>query len=278
MHFKYKSLTPTVTNILLNKGTEAPFSGKYYNEIIDGSYICRGCGAVLFRSNTQFTSGCGWPSFDDEIPNKITRVQDADGRRTEILCSTCQGHLGHVFTGEQFTHKNQRHCVNSLAIEFVHDLLVSKTDEAIIAGGCFWGIQHAFDQFEGVLLTEVGYTDGEISNPTYQQVCAHNTGHVEAVRIVFDADKINFKEIISYFFTIHDPTQANGQGPDIGSQYLSRIFYYTEIQEKIANDVLRGLDVNNKVVTQIKPVAIFWPAEEYHQHYFSKNNMMPHCG
>ena len=176
------------------------------------------------------------------------------------------------------TKKNQRHCVNSLAIEFVPDNAVTQTDEAIIAGGCFWGVQYLFTQLPGVLLTEVGYIGGKTDHPTYQQVCSDHTGHAEAVRVVFDTKKISYENVLKYFFEIHDPTQANGQGPDIGSQYLSRLFYFDEKQKAIAEKVInelkqRGFDV----VTQIKPVSIFWRAEEYHQHYYEKNNQAPYC-
>src|SRR3990167_6428248 len=169
--FKYASLTPDVIRIVKYKDTEAPLSGKYNDEIKPGSYLCRACGAVLFRSHHQFHSGCGWPSFDDEIKNAIKRHIDQDGRRTEIVCARCDAHLGHVFSGEKMTANNQRHCVNSLAIEFVSDEKVTKTDEVIIAGGCFWGVQYLFEQLSGVLLTEVGYIDGTTDHPSYEQVC-----------------------------------------------------------------------------------------------------------
>lgn len=118
---KYNKLTPEEERIIVNKGTEAPFSGEYNDLFKKGIYVCRRCGNPLYTSEAKFKSGCGWPSFDDEIKGSVKRIPDADGTRTEIVCAKCDGHLGHVFEGEKLTEKDLRHCVNSLSIKFIEN-------------------------------------------------------------------------------------------------------------------------------------------------------------
>jgi peptide methionine sulfoxide reductase msrA/msrB len=223
MTFKRKSLTPQLTRIISDKATEYPFSGEYNKKEDAGTYLCRQCGLALFRSQTKFHSGCGWPSFDEEITDAVKRLPDADGRRMEIVCARCNGHLGHVFSGEHLTQRNLRHCVNSLSLDFISDHAITDTEEAIFAAGCFWGVEYYFQKLPGVLKTEVGYTGGHTENPSYEDICAGNTGHFEAIRVIYDPEKISFEKLTQYFFEIHDPTQRNGQGPDIGHQYLTSV-------------------------------------------------------
>ncbi|MFA7397059.1 MAG: methionine-R-sulfoxide reductase [Crenarchaeota archaeon] len=117
----YRKLTPEEEQVIVNKGTEVPFTSKYYAFWGKGTYICKRCGAKLYRSENKFEADCGWPSFDDEIPGAVKRLPDSDGLRTEIQCANCGAHLGHVFAGERLTEKNMRHCVNSLSMDFIPD-------------------------------------------------------------------------------------------------------------------------------------------------------------
>jgi peptide methionine sulfoxide reductase msrA/msrB len=274
-------LTAEEKRVLVNKGTERPFTGKYTDSKENGTYTCKWCDAPLYRSDSKFDSHCGWPSFDQEIPGAVNRIADPDGSRTEIMCANCGGHLGHVFTGEGFTSKNTRHCVNSISLKFIPGKTMDnemKTETAIFAGGCFWGVQHYFDKAPGVIKSEVGYTGGTKANPTYREVCAHTTGHVEAIRVTYDAGKTSYEAMAKLFFEIHDPTQTNGQGPDIGPQYLSEVFYSDNNQKVIAEKLINILKGKGyKVATKLREASTFWPAEEYHQEYYEKTGGTPYC-
>ena len=275
---KLNNLTKEEERVIINKGTEMPFTGKYTDEFAKGTYICKQCNASLYKSDSKFHSGCGWPSFDDEIKGAVTKVPDADGRRTEIICSNCHAHLGHVFYGEGLTDKDTRHCVNSISMIFVPDKIQTKIDKAIFAGGCFWGVEYYFQHAKGVISTQVGYTGGFKENPTYKEVCGHATGHVEALEVTFDPSQITYEELTKLFFEIHDPTQANGQGNDVGPQYLSEIFYFDDAQKVTAEKLIGLLQLKGlKVATQLKKATKFWPAEDYHQQYYEKEGGTPYC-
>lgn len=276
------NLTDEETRIIINKGTEAPFSGQYNDFFESGIYTCKQCNAPLYHSDDKFLSHCGWPSFDDEITGAVKRIDDIDGRRTEILCAQCGGHLGHVFTGEGLTDKNLRHCVNSLSMNFISSNHATTKDinikKAYFAGGCFWGVEHLLQQQPGVISVISGYMGGHIKNPSYREVCGGNTGHLEAVEVIYQAAKVNFETLTKLFFEIHDPGQESGQGPDIGPQYTSAIFYNNENERNICQKLIEHLEGNGyKVVTEVLPLEPFWPAEEDHQDYYLKTGKRPYC-
>ena len=271
-----KRLGTDAFRVIENKGTEMAFSGEYWDNHEAGLYVCRRCGQPLYESGSKFDSGCGWPSFDDEIPGAVRRQTDADGMRTEILCATCDAHLGHVFLGEKFTAKDTRHCVNSLSLRFIP--ATGETGRAVFAGGCFWGVEHLLEQADGVTDAVSGYTGGHKAFPTYKEVCYTDTGHLEAVEVFYDPKVVTYRELAMLFLEIHDPMQAGGQGPDIGEQYASAIFYENEDQRKTAEELLSILrDKGFDVVTKVLPASAFWPAEDYHQDYYVKSGKQPYC-
>ncbi len=277
-NMKYNKLTDEEKRVIIDKGTERPFTGKYYNFHEKGVYTCKQCGAVLFRSSDKFDSNCGWPSFDDAIPGAVKRVPDADGLRTEIICNNCGAHLGHVFMDEGFTAKNTRNCVNSISLNFVPDKAEQKTDTAYFAGGCFWGVEYNFEKIDGVISVISGYMGGHIDNPTYEEVCSHTTGFAETVQVIFDPSKTDYETLARLFFEIHDPTQMNRQGPDVGDQYRSEIFYMNDQQKTISEKLIKILkDKGYDVVTKVEKAGKFWKAEDYHQDYYERTGKEPYC-
>ena len=146
---------------------------------------------------------------------------------------------------------------------------------ATLAGGCFWCLEAVYQEMEGVRSVESGYTDGKVANPTYEQVCSGTTGHAEAVRVTFDPEVTSYRDILEVFFAIHDPTTLNRQGNDVGTQYRSAIFFHDERQRATAEEVIRDLDL--PAVTEVRPAATFYKAEDYHQKYFRSNPQQPYC-
>jgi len=274
----YNKLSTEEERVIVHKGTEAPFSGEYNDFFKKGFYNCKRCNARLYSSDDKFTSTCGWPSFDDEIKGAVKRQIDVDGIRTEILCANCGAHLGHIFEGEGVTEKNIRHCVNSVSLIFVPNKKETHTAKAYFAGGCFWGIEYLFEHKDGVISATSGYMGGSIPNPSYHDVTYGNSGHVEVVEVTYDPAKINYEKLAEFFFEIHDPTQIDGQGPDIGEQYLSTIFYENDNEKKIIHNLIDILKTKGyEIVTKVVPDDTFWEAEENHQDYNDKKRQQPRC-
>jgi len=274
----YVELNDEEKRVIEQKGTERAFSGEYNDFYEEGIFVCRKCNTPLYKSENKFSSGCGWPSFDDNLEN-VKRVPDRDGSRIEIVCATCEGHLGHVFEGEHFTPKNTRHCVNSISLKFIANKKeVNNKSFAYFAGGCFWGVEYYFQKKEGVSKVKSGYMGGHLSNPSYEDICNGNSGHLEVVQVEYDSSKVSYKELLQLFFSIHDFTQTNGQGPDIGSQYLSAIFYLNSQEYNTALEVIDALESKNyDVATTLNEMLTFYVAEDYHQDYYLRHQTMPYC-
>lgn len=299
-------LTPEQYRILRHQGTERPFCGTLLDNKQDGVYACAGCGLPLFASSHKFHSGTGWPSFFQPIAetNVLERPDDSHGMlRVEIVCARCEGHLGHVFPDGPPPTGN-RHCLNSESLTFTpaHSLSnladpaamagnePSPRREApqatqivghlIVAGGCFWCTEAAFEQLKGVMDVESGYTGGDASTANYKAVCTGRTGHAEAIHITYDPSQISLEKLLDVFFDAHDPTQVNRQGADVGTQYRSAIFYGTEQVRAAARKKIDALNASGKyptpIATTLEPLGEFYPAEDYHQGYAQLNPDQPY--
>ena len=277
---KYNNLNSEEVRVIENKGTEMPFSGKYDGFYEAGTYTCKKCNAPLFNSTDKFDSGSGWPSFDDTLEGAVKEIPDADGQRIEIVCATCDGHLSHVFVGEQITPKSTRHCVNSVSLDFKPLEENSDYKKAYFAAGCFWGVEYWFDKQEGVLNANSGYMGGHLENPTYPEICRKDTGHLETVEVIYDPKVVSFETLTKLFFETHNPEQMNGQGPDIGPQYLSAIFTNNVEEEEIATKLINELEAKGmKIATMLKDANehTFYIAEHEHQNYYKLRNSQPYC-
>jgi peptide methionine sulfoxide reductase msrA/msrB len=277
-----KTLTRDEYRVLRKAGTERAFTGKYNDHYEKGVYVCAACGPPLFSSEAKYDHGSGWPSFTAAADDSHLEYQEDKSlgmSRTEVRCAVCGSHLGHLFDdGPAPTFKH--FCINSVAMDFrpaaAPDI---QTETATFAAGCFWGVEDKFRKVRGVLRTRVGYTGGQVHNPTYEIVCTDETGHAEAVEVIFDPSVVSYEQLLEFFFLFHDATQLNRQGPDIGTQYRSVIFYHDSKQKEAALKMIESLEKSGRfpkpIVTQVIPANEFFEAEHYHQQYLEKLRQDP---
>jgi peptide methionine sulfoxide reductase msrA/msrB len=278
-------------------GTEPPFKNAYWDNHREGIYVDLVSGVPLFSSTDKFDSGSGWPSFTAPIDaDAVVEKDDASFgmARREVRSEAGDSHLGHVFPDGPGP-GGLRYCINSAALRFVaaSDLekegygeylrLFSsfaaspghKLELAVFAAGCFWGTEEYFRRLPGVVSTAVGYSGGSTANPSYEEVCTGKTGHAESLKIEFDPSKISYAELLQHFFRMHDPTQKNRQGNDVGTQYRSVVFFQDEAQRRAAEAFISELTKSGKlrapIATEVTRAMPFYSAEEYHQDYLRKN-------
>ena len=293
-----KKLSSEQFSVTQNGGTETPYLNAYWNNHQQGLYVDVVSGEPLFNSLDKFESGTGWPSFTQPAKGAevVEKKDSALGMaRTEVRSKFADSHLGHVFTDGPSDKGGLRYCINSAALQFVP---LEKMDQsgygqfldpfvkaglikatvretAILAGGCFWGMEEIIRKIPGVIKTTVGYTGGNTTEPIYEEVCSGDTGHAESIEVVFDSAQLSYEALLDYFFRMHDPTTLNQQHNDRGTQYRSAIFYTSQAQQQTAQRVKMQLEkagkFNRPITTEISPTKIFYSAEKYHQKYLVKN-------
>ena len=279
-------------------GTEPAFRNAYWDNHKPGIYVDVVSGEPLFSSLDKFDSGTGWPSFTQPVKGTdiVEKKDSAFGMvRTEVRSKMADSHLGHVFDDGPADKGGLRYCINSASLKFIP---VEEMDQAgygqyldpfvkaglikaplhetaVLAGGCFWGMEEIIRKIHGVIKTTVGYTGGTTANPTYEDVCTGGTGHAEAIQVEFDSARMSYESLLDYFFRMHDPTTLNRQHNDVGTQYRSAIFYTSEGQKQTAERVKARWDKSGKfirpITTEITAATKFYSAEDYHQKYLAKN-------
>lgn len=283
------ALTLEQFRITQKNGTERPGTGALLNNKAAGIYVDVVSGEPLFASADKYESGCGWPSFTKPIePANVKARRDWSMLipRTEVRSAHGDSHLGHVFRDGPRDRGGLRYCINSASLRFVPradmaeqgyeayleqiEEVPTNTERAVLAGGCFWGMQDLIRKLPGVVSTRVGYSGGSVANATYR----NHGNHAEAIEIVFDSTRTNFRTLLEFFFQIHDPTTIHRQGNDRGASYRSAIFYANEDQKAVAEDTIADIEASGlwpgNVVTELSPVGDFWEAEPEHQDYLER--------
>jgi peptide methionine sulfoxide reductase msrA/msrB len=297
-----KTLTPIQYSVTQKDDTERPFKNEYWDNKKEGIYVEVVSGEPLFSSLDKYDSKTGWPSFTKPI-NKAYIVEKEDNtfwsKRTEVRSKLGDSHLGHVFDDGPKESTGLRYCMNSASMRFIPKENLEKegygeylslfegkkreaasagdSQKAVFAGGCFWCMESPFEKLKGVSSVVSGFTGGTVANPTYEQVSAGGTGHVEAVEITFNPQEVSYKELLDVFWRQVDPTDAGGQFVDRGDSYVTGIYYVTDEQKLTAEKSLKELAASKRykkpIVTPIKPFKAFYPADAYHQDFYKNHSV-----
>lgn len=288
------NLTRIQYHVTQENGTEPSFDNEYWDNKEEGIYVDVVSGEPLFSSIDKYESGTGWPSFTKAIEGTyIPTFVDKKlfTSRTEIRSKQADSHLGHVFDDGPEDQGGKRFCVNSAALRFVarEELAAEgygeylglfesdniKYEKAFLAGGCFWGVEELFIKKNGVIDVRVGYSGGNIENPTDEIIRTGLTNHAETAEITFDPNYISYEDILKFFFRLHDPTTLNSQGNDKGTQYRSAIFFLNDEQEKTAKAVIKQANesgvYDSSIQTELSKAGEFYLAADYHQDYLQRN-------
>lgn len=272
-----EQLTEEQFRITRQHGTEAAFSSEMCGRHEPGKYACVCCASLLFNADEKFDSGTGWPSFTQPATvNAIAYTKD-DSRgmtRVEVTCNTCDAHLGHVFLDGPEP-SGLRYCINAEALQKVE----SSERLATFGGGCFWCTEAVFQNLKGVIHVESGYSGGAVLNPTYREVCSGGSGHAEVIQVTYDQEQISYADLLRVHFGSHDPTTLNAQGADVGTQYRSVVYFRNDEERQAAKAVIEEYadSVGVEVVTEVRALDAFFPAEDVHQNYYKENPQAGYC-